>query len=131
MSDIPVPAEIVSPQFSTPQSSSSLRKGQFDLTQARPFIYKSISEETRAAYTRAIREFFNFMGEIHPNEVTPAHVINYRDHLRINKRRKANTVATKLAIGLCCKNCGSGIIRLSLLSAIILIGHLEIQFISV
>ena len=38
------------------------------------------------------------MGDVHPKEVAPAHVINYRDHLRINKRRKANTVATKLAI---------------------------------
>lgn len=97
MSNIPVTAEIISPQLSSAPSSSS-RKYQFDLTLARPFIYKSVSEETRAAYTRAIREFFQFVGEIHPNEVVPAHVINYRDHLRINKRRKANTVATKLAI---------------------------------
>ena len=66
MSNIPVPAEIVSPQFSTPQPSSSLRKGQFDLTLARPFSYKSVSEEARAAYTRAIREFFHLVGEIHP-----------------------------------------------------------------
>lgn len=97
MSNIPVTAEIISPQLSAAQSSSP-RKQQFDLTLARPFIYKSVSEETRAAYTRAIREFFHFVGEIHPQEVVPTHVINYRDHLRINKRRKANTVATKLAI---------------------------------
>jgi integrase/recombinase XerD len=89
---------MVSPQLSTSPPSSSLHKGQFDLTLARPFIYKSVSEETRAAYTRAIREFFNFVGDVHTKEVAPAHVINYRDHLRINKRRKANTVATKLAI---------------------------------
>jgi integrase/recombinase XerD len=71
---------------------------RFDPKLAQPFIYRSISEETRAAYTRAIKEFFLFVGHIHPAQVTPADVIAYRDHLRTTKRRKANTVATKLAI---------------------------------
>jgi site-specific recombinase XerD len=97
MSNLPVTPEVISPQLSTVPSSSP-RKRQFDLALARPFIYKSISEETRAAYARVIREFFQFVGDLHPEEVVPAHVINYRDHLRVNKRRKANTVATKLAI---------------------------------
>ena len=97
MSNLPFTPEVISPQPSPTQSSSPPR-GPFDLTLARPFIYKSVSEETRAAYTRAIREFFQFLGNLHPAEVTPAHVIDYRDHLRISKRRKANTVATKLAI---------------------------------
>jgi integrase/recombinase XerD len=97
MNNNPVAAEIISPQL-TPARSSSPRKQQFDLTLARPFIYKSVSEETRAAYTRAIREFFLFVEDVHPAEVLPAHVISYRDHLRVKKRRKPNTVATKLAI---------------------------------
>ena len=97
MGNIPIAPEIISREFS-PAQSSSPRRQQFDLTLARPFIYKSVSEETRAAYGRAIREFFQFVGGLHPAEVLPAHVINYRDHLRVNKRRKANTVATKLAI---------------------------------
>lgn len=80
------------------RSPSPPRPQQFDLTQARSFIYKSVSEETRGAYTRAIREFFGFVGGIHPSEVTPTHVIAYRDDLRIKKKRKPNTVATKLAI---------------------------------
>jgi integrase/recombinase XerD len=71
---------------------------RFDQKLAQPFIYKSVSEETRSAYRRAIREFFAFVGGIHPAQVTPADVIAYRDHLRTGKRRKANTVATKLAI---------------------------------
>jgi integrase/recombinase XerD len=97
MSNTPVTAEVISPQHSPAESSSPHRK-QFDLALARPFIYKSVSDETRAAYGRAIREFFQFIGALHPSDVLPAHVINYRDHLRVNKRRKANTVATKLAI---------------------------------
>jgi integrase/recombinase XerD len=79
-------------------SVSSQLNPSFDAKLAQPFIYKSVSEETRAAYQRAIREFFAFVGGIHPTRVTPADVIAYRDHLRTGKRRKANTVATKLAI---------------------------------
>lgn len=79
-------------------SAQSPVNPRFDPKLAQPFIYKSVSEETRSAYHRAIREFFTFVGGIHPTQVTPANVIAYRDHLRIGKRRKANTVATKLAI---------------------------------
>src|SRR3954465_9990005 len=74
------------------------RHQHFNLTQARPFIYKSVSEETRSAYTRAIRDFFQFVGDISPAQVKPADVIAYRDDLRVKKRRKATTVNTKLAI---------------------------------
>jgi integrase/recombinase XerD len=89
------------PEMLDSRSSSSTPKvtpQRFDPQLARPFIYKSLSEETRAAYHRAIREFFAFMGQVHPKDVTPADVIAYRDNLRIQKRHKANTVATKLAI---------------------------------
>lgn len=71
---------------------------RFDPKQAQAFIYKSMSDETRAAYSRALREFFKFAGGIHPSRVTPAIVIAYRDHLRMSRKRKANTIATKLAI---------------------------------
>jgi integrase/recombinase XerC len=93
----PVPPEIFISQPLS-QHSSPQDHRRFDLAQARPFIYKSVSEETRSAYTRAIKEFFQFVGQIHPRQVTPADVIAYRDHLRIKKRRKANTIVTKLAI---------------------------------
>jgi integrase/recombinase XerD len=79
-------------------STPKVTPQRFDPQLARPFIYKSLSEETRAAYHRAIREFFAFVGQVHPKDVTPTDVIAYRDNLRIQKRRKANTIATKLAI---------------------------------
>jgi integrase/recombinase XerD len=79
---------------SSPESTPQ----RFDPQLARPFIYKSLSEETRAAYRRAILEFFAFVGQLHPKDVMPADVIAFRDNLRIKKRRKANTVATRLAI---------------------------------
>jgi site-specific recombinase XerD len=87
-------------KIATPLSGSapSQVNSRFDAKLAQPFIYKSVSEETRAAYHRAIREFFAFIGGIHPARVTPSDVIAYRDHLRTSKRHKANTVATKLAI---------------------------------
>jgi integrase/recombinase XerD len=98
MSNVPVTPEIPGPRPPSAQGFPSPRQQQFDLAQARPFIYKSVSEETRAAYGRAVREFFQFVGDIHPANVTPADVIAYRDYLRTKKRRKANTIATKLAI---------------------------------
>jgi site-specific recombinase XerD len=98
MSNVPVAPEIHAARTPSAQGSPPPGRRQFDLALARPFIYKSVSEETRAAYTRAVREFFAFVGGVHPAQVTPADVIAYRDHLRTTKRRKANTVATKLAI---------------------------------
>ncbi|HEX8633527.1 MAG TPA: tyrosine-type recombinase/integrase [Pyrinomonadaceae bacterium] len=96
MSNTPVSPEILKSQTEPAQPPVAVRG--FDLVIARPFIYKSVSEETRSAYHRVIREFFHFVGNIHPSQVSPTLVIAYRDHLRINKRRKPNTVATKLAI---------------------------------
>jgi integrase/recombinase XerD len=96
MSSTPVSPEIVSSQ--SPPTKQSAIALSFNPKLAQPFIYKSVSEETRSAYTRAIREFFAFVGHIHPSQVAPSDVIAYRDHLRNNKRRKPNTVATKLAI---------------------------------
>jgi integrase/recombinase XerD len=96
MSGTPAYPEVLDAQPPTAQSPVAVRG--FNLELARPFIYKSVSEETRSAYHRAIREFFQFVGNIHPSHVSPALVIAYRDNLRINKRRKPNTVATKLAI---------------------------------
>jgi site-specific recombinase XerD len=94
MSSTSVSPEILSPQL---PSQSSTAPQNFDLKLARPFIYKSVSEETRSAYHRAIREFFSFVENVHPRQVTPTHVIAYRDHLRAS-RRKPNTIVTKLAI---------------------------------
>jgi hypothetical protein len=94
----PVPPEIVIPQPQSQQLSSPQSQRRFDLAQAGPFIYKSVSEETRVAYRRGIHEFFQFVGGVHPSLVTPTDVIACRDHLRIKKQRKANTIATKLAI---------------------------------
>src|SRR5918912_2187004 len=96
MSTTPASVEILNPRAESeiPQTPPQ----HFDPKLARPFIYKSLSEETRAAYHRAITQFFAFVGHVHPKDIAPADVIAYRDHLRTNRRRKANTVATKLAI---------------------------------
>ncbi|MBA2502314.1 MAG: tyrosine-type recombinase/integrase [Pyrinomonadaceae bacterium] len=98
MSDTSTSAEVLRTQSPSAQPPATPIQPPFDQKLAQPFIYKSVSAETRAAYHRAIREFFHFVGGVHPVLVTPAQVILYRDHLTVNKRRKANTVATKLAI---------------------------------
>jgi len=73
------------------------RPVRFELPKARNFIEKSLSEDTRRAYTRALLDFFIFVGKL-PAQVSVEDVITYRDDLIKKKRRKARTVNTKLSV---------------------------------
>lgn len=66
-------------------------------SQARPFVLKSISEETRRTYELHIKEFFLFHNQRHPVQITPSDVIYWRDAL-IKRGSRPATVATKLSI---------------------------------
>lgn len=70
---------------------------RFDLRSAAPFVNKSVSEETRRAYRRAVADFFQFVGGKHPAEVVPADVLGWRDYLRSHRKRAA-TVSFKLSV---------------------------------
>jgi integrase/recombinase XerD len=70
---------------------------RFDPQSAAPFVNKSVSEETRRAYRRAVSEFFQFAGMKHPTEVVPDDVLLWRDRLRA-QRKSAATVAFKLSV---------------------------------
>jgi integrase/recombinase XerD len=70
---------------------------RFDPKGAAPFINKSVSEATRRAYGRALREFFHSAGMKHPSEVVPQDVLLWRDRLRA-QRKSAATVAFKLSV---------------------------------
>ncbi len=70
---------------------------RFDPRSATPFVNKSISEETRRAYRRAVTDFFQHVGGKHPTEVVPADVQGWRDHLRHSRKRSA-TVSFKLSV---------------------------------
>ena len=70
---------------------------RFDPRSATPFVNKSVSEETRRAYRRAVADFFHFIGSKHPSEVVPNDVILWRDHLR-HSRKRAATVSFKLSV---------------------------------
>ncbi len=70
---------------------------RFDPRSATPFVNKSVSEETRRAYRRAVSDFFQFVGGKHPTEVVPNDVICWRDHLR-HSRKRAATVSFKLSV---------------------------------
>ena len=63
----------------------------------RPFVEKSLSEETRRAYGRVIKEFFLFHRNIEPVEIKPMDVIRWRDSL-IEKKKSAATVSFKLSV---------------------------------
>lgn len=69
----------------------------FDPRSAIPFVNKSVSEETRRAYRRAVADFFQFVGGKHPTEVVPDDVLRWRDHLR-QSRKRAATVSFKLSV---------------------------------
>jgi integrase/recombinase XerD len=73
------------------------RVRRFELPRARNFVEKSLSEDTRRAYTRALLDFFAFVRKL-PAQVEVEDVIAYRDDLVKKKRRKARTVNMKLSV---------------------------------
>jgi integrase/recombinase XerD len=79
------------------QQREALAAKRFDPRSATPFVNKSVSEETRRAYRRAVADFFQFVGGKHPTEVVPNDVICWRDHLR-HGRKRAATVSFKLSV---------------------------------
>ena len=70
---------------------------QFDLRSTAAFCERSVSEETRRAYRRVVKEFFRFNGLRHPEEITSRDVQRWRDQL-IAQKKSASTVAFKLSI---------------------------------
>jgi site-specific recombinase XerD len=70
---------------------------QFDSRITSAFCERSVSEETRRAYRRVVREFFRFTSALHPAEVTPQDVRRWRDQL-ITQKKSSSTVAFKLSI---------------------------------
>jgi site-specific recombinase XerD len=79
-----------------PPAVESLQPLRFDPRAAVLFCEKSLSEETRRAYRRVIKEFFLFVEGIHPSLVTPEHILAWRDHLRAGRR--SATVSFKLTV---------------------------------
>ena len=63
----------------------------------KPFIEKSLSQETRRSYGCVIKEFFAFHRFKIPEEIMPADVIRWRDALIADKKANS-TVAFKLSV---------------------------------
>ena len=76
-----------------PDAKSDIRTG----TQLRAFHNRSVSEETRSAYQRVTAEFFRFVGNRHPDELTGEHLLAWRDSL-LRAEMTAATVTFKLAV---------------------------------
>ena len=89
-----MPMEALTPEILRDGEVSQRR---FDPKSASPFVNKSVSEATRRAYSRSLKEFFQAVGQKHPAEVVPADVLLWRDRLRA-QRKKPATVAFKLAV---------------------------------
>jgi site-specific recombinase XerD len=97
MSEGAVTSELLSTALARPETSAEAGLSRFDARMAAPFILKSLSAETRESYRRGIQEFFRHAGWPHPTQVTPGHVLRYRDRLVRDKRRPA-TIAQKLSV---------------------------------
>jgi site-specific recombinase XerD len=70
---------------------------RFDPRSATPFVNKSVSDETKRAYRRAVADSFQFLGSKHPAGVGPNDVLAWRDNLRAGRKRPA-TVSFKLSV---------------------------------
>ncbi|PYS76563.1 MAG: hypothetical protein DMF66_14015 [Acidobacteria bacterium] len=81
----------------TAQPPTRALSQSFDSRVTTAFCERSVSEETRRAYRRVVREFFRFTGPRHPAEVTPQDVQRWRDQL-IGQKKSASTVAFKLSV---------------------------------
>ena len=80
------------------KTGSSQEIVQFDYSdQARAFVLKSNSPETRRTYETHIREFFLFNSSKHPVNIQAIDVIRWRDHL-IRRGSRPATVSTKLSV---------------------------------
>ena len=89
----------MSTEASTPEilPGGEVSARRFDPRVATSFVNKSVSEETRRAYRRAVSEFFQFVSMKHPAEVAPNDVVLWRDRLR-SQKKSAATVAFKLSV---------------------------------
>src|ERR687889_1130893 len=96
---VPGGSRLMSHEVLTPEilRGGEVAPRRFDPKSAAPFVNKSVSEQTRRAYGRALREFFQFVGMKHPSEVVPNDIVLWRDRLRAQKKSAA-TVAFKLSV---------------------------------
>lgn len=79
------------------QLPSAALSRRFNSRVAATFCERSVSEETRRAYRRVVKEFFAFHGQKEPAEIMPVDVQRWRDHL-IGRKRSASTVSLKLSV---------------------------------
>ena len=92
-----MPDENGSPAITLPLSHSATLSRRFDSRVAATFCERSVSEETRRAYRRVVKEFFAFHGQKEPSDISPADVQRWRDYL-IGRKRSASTVSFKLSV---------------------------------
>jgi integrase/recombinase XerD len=90
----PLSTEALTPEI---LRDGEISQRRFGPKSASPFINKSVSEATRRAYSRAVREFFQSAGMKHPSEVLPQDVVLWRDELR-SQKKSAATVVFKLSV---------------------------------
>jgi site-specific recombinase XerD len=89
---------MVSNQVAVPVDGESFER--FDETRLQAFNERSNSKETRRAYARVAREFFQYFNWRHPQTISSEEIAEWRDKLK-EKRAKPATVAFKLSVVRC------------------------------
>lgn len=93
---------IASPAGGQQQSDQNLAATTvtLDARTCNAFCERSVSDETRRVYRRAVQEFFAFLGHRRPALVRPHDVARWRDHLlwEGGRKAKAATVVQKLSV---------------------------------
>jgi integrase/recombinase XerD len=89
-----LPTEALTPEI---LSGGEIPQRRFDPKSTILFVNKSVSEATRRAYGRALRQFFQSASMKHPSEVVPADIVLWRDKLR-SQKKSAATVAFNLSV---------------------------------
>ncbi|HYG10625.1 MAG TPA: tyrosine-type recombinase/integrase [Pyrinomonadaceae bacterium] len=92
-----MPDQVLLKRTLTIEPPESPASRHIDARTASAFCERSVSEETRRAYRRVVREFFRFNRERPLGEITSQDVQRWRDHL-ITEKKSASTVAFKLSI---------------------------------
>ena len=93
-----MPEDTSQPLASTPAGGIAPSRQKFDPRTVAPFHERSVSEQTRRAYRRVVKEFFSYFKFRHPAEITSAEILAWRDYLHTEKKRSAATIALKLSV---------------------------------
>ena len=92
-----MPDQTITQMLPPARASEPSLARRFDSRMASEFCERSVSEETRRAYRRVVREFFRFMNQRHPGDIATGDILRWRD-TQISQKKSASTIVFKLSV---------------------------------